>query len=173
VLCPFSAILCGRIRGPSLPGRMALACPVRASCKYRDTQVVTSRIPELAGSSGQYSTLMQTGAVAAGVHRHHFQAVCSVTTSRPQLVSSARPRGSYTCSASVSGDASNLPVVDDATVLPPPATGSQYAWRRSWGGFSASSGSGGGGGSSGVCTSATDIAYLLHSRPVSAAVLTV
>jgi hypothetical protein len=58
---------------------------------------------------------------------------------------SSSSRSSVSCR--VSRGAGDLPVVEDATVLPPPPTGSQYAWRRSWAGAGAnSSGSAGNGG---------------------------
>lgn len=49
-----------------------------------------------------------------------------------------------------------MPVVNDALVLPPPATGSQYAWKRNWGGSSSPGGGGddGGGGGGERCTRA-------------------
>uniref|UniRef100_A0A383W3Z7 Uncharacterized protein n=1 Tax=Tetradesmus obliquus TaxID=3088 RepID=A0A383W3Z7_TETOB len=57
---------------------------------------------------------------------------------------------SASCRVSSSRGAGDIPVVNDATVLPPPPTGSQYAWRRSWAGAGAnSSGSAGNGGRGG------------------------
>lgn len=89
---------------------------------------------------------------AAPCTNHQAALPCSSNTAAWQhLRGTLRPGSRHACRASASaagegGGGGKLPVVEGIP-LPPPATGSQYAWRRSWGGSGASSGSGGGGGS--------------------------
>jgi hypothetical protein len=86
---------------------------------------------------------------------------------------SCRSRNSASCRVSSSRGAGDIPVVDDATVLPPPPTGSQYAWRRSWAGAGAnSSGSAGNGGTGGrLCvlrsTCRPALVSCMHAVPVT------